>query len=117
VNPVFIQLTKPLKKYTPRDLSEMAEQDCASPDQDCGSAVEHDRSPEPSLLKRLRSSPTLCTPHREEKRVPLRELIANEACSEVPRVTLFNPPSAPEGGSCDPTYTQQVKFPLLYNCK
>ena len=52
----------------------MAEQECTNAGQDCGSTVESDKSPVPSVLKHLRGSPMLCTPHREEKRVPLREL-------------------------------------------
>jgi len=97
----------------------MAEQDCTSPGKDRGSTVECDKSPVSSVMKRPRSSPTLCTPHRAEKGVPLRELVANEACNEVPQMMLFNPLSmnaASEGGSCEPTSTQQVNFQFSTLC-
>ena len=51
--------------------------------QDCARSLVGRRSPNlkvSSSLKRPRSSPTLCTPYREVKRGPLREL----ACHEVP---------------------------------
>ena len=88
----------------------MEEQECANAGPDCGSIVESDKSPVPSVLKRPRGSPTLCTLHREEKRVPLQELVANDS-NEVPRVALFNRPSmntAPEGSSSDSTNAQMV---------
>ena len=88
----------------------MAEQERATARQDCGSTVESDKSPIPSVLKRPRGSPTLCTPYREEKRVPLREVVASDS-NEIPRVALFNRPSmntVPEGGSSDSTKAQMV---------
>ena len=90
----------------------MAEQDCANTGQDYRSTVEPDKT----SLKRPCGSPTLCTPHRAERRVPLRELGANEVCNEVPRVTLFNPPSmnaASEGGSSNPTNAQMIKIKVV----
>ena len=92
----------------------MAAQECANAGLDCGSTVESHKSPVPSLFKRPRGSPTQCTPHREEKRVSLRELVANEVANnshEIPRVTLFNRLSTntvPDNGSSDSTNTQMV---------
>ena len=37
-----------------------------------------DSTPEPLTKKRLRSSPTLITPHRELKRIPFRQRVQNE---------------------------------------
>ena len=88
----------------------MAAQECANASLDCGNTVESHKSPVPSSFKRPRGSPTQCTPHREEKRVSLRELVANSS-HEIPRVTLFNRLStntAPDNGSSDSTNTQMV---------
>ena len=88
----------------------MAAQECANAGLDCGSTVEFNKSPVPLLFKRPRGSPTQCTPHREEKRVSLQKLVANNN-HEIPRVMLFNRLStntAPDNGSSDSTNTQMV---------
>jgi len=81
-------------------------------EQGCGSTVELDKSPVPSVLKRPSGTLMLCTPYRKEKRVPLRELVAHKACSEVPPVKLFSKPSettsTSEGGYSNPTNAQMV---------
>ena len=90
----------------------MAAQDYANAIQNCGSTMETNNSPVTSVLKRPCGSPTLYTPHREEERVPLRELVSNDS-NEVPRVTLFNQPSmntAPEGESSDSTNAQMAEY-------
>ena len=88
----------------------MAEQDCVNT-VDCENSRLN--SPIRSVPKRLRSSPTFCTPHRKEKRIPLRELVANEASNEVPRMSLFDQSSAnatSEGGSSNSSSAQMVKY-------
>ena len=57
----------------------MADENCARVKIDFGSS----RTPEFAANKRPRSSPTLCTPYREEKRIPLRHITnhCNESTS------------------------------------
>ena len=75
----------------------MAERDCAGVEGECWNS----RTPEFAANKRPRSSPTLCTPHREEKRIPLRD-IANrfDPDSSLPRTSLRLAPRTLIG--CDP---------------
>ena len=66
----------------------MAKQECANAGQDSRSTVESNKSLVPSV-SHPRGSATLCTPHTEQKRVPLWELVTN--CSnEVQQVALHN---------------------------
>ena len=57
----------------------MAELGCARTETDC----ERNLADEIATSKRPRSSPTLSTPQRQEKRVPLRELVNHEVGHEV----------------------------------
>ena len=57
----------------------MAEQDCATTGKELG----RDISPELTMNKCVRGSPTLCTPYRSQKRVLLRELANHEADHEA----------------------------------
>ena len=68
-----------------RDLFSMAEKDCVGTDGECWNSC----TPEFSANKCPISSPTLLTPHREEKRIPLRD-IANrfDPDSSLPRISL-----------------------------
>ena len=53
----------------------MADQDCAASQDNC----QNSKTPvADSRFKRPRSTPTLCTPYREEKRIPLRELVCTD---------------------------------------
>lgn len=57
----------------------MAELGCARTETD----RERNLTDKIATSKRPRSSPTLSTPHRQEKRVPVRELVNYEAGHEV----------------------------------
>ena len=50
-------------------MGDRGEENCARSDNEV-------TTPKNVTLKRPRGSPTLCTPHREQKRVPLREILA-----------------------------------------
>ena len=45
-------------------------------EENCARSDNEVTTPKNVTLKRPRGSPTLCTPHREQKRVPLREILA-----------------------------------------
>jgi len=49
--------------------------DC-SEEENCARSDTEVTTPKNAALKRPRGSPTVCTPHREQKRVPLREILA-----------------------------------------
>ena len=56
----------------------MAEQDCTTTGKELG----RDVTPELTMNKHVRGSPTLCTPYRSQKRVPLGELANHEVDHE-----------------------------------
>lgn len=76
--------------------------------------TERNVTTEITVNKRCRSSPTLCTPHRAQKRIPLREL-ANHEASLAPRrlVSSVSATLNPVDNASD-SYTTVLIF-LNYN--
>jgi len=63
-------------------------------EENCARNVSEVTTPNNVILKRPRGSPTMCTPHREQKRVPLREIMVArndlEPGGPEPRRLTFN---------------------------